>query len=176
MRLLLIFLIHDHWPMTVLWSWPWYPMFHFQNWIIQLSEMYTELKRLEKQIAYDSEEVELKDQLAWARVHVSERESTTLLEQIAKKEEVVKLFNWNRIWWLCFGSSKIHIICSQFIKKTFLRIWRNPRRRWKRWRVLSKTWRQKSNKKLKSYNESETGNKPTFLFNFFNKKNYFSFV
>ena len=67
-------------------------MFHFQNWIIQLSEMYTELKRLEKQIAFDSEEVELKDQLAWARVHVSERESSTLLEQIAKKEEVVKLF------------------------------------------------------------------------------------
>ena len=84
--------------------------------------MYTELKRLEKQIAYDSEEVELKDQLAWARVHVSERESSTLLEQIAKKEEVVKLFNWNRIRWLCFGSSKIHIMCSQFTKKTFLRI------------------------------------------------------
>ena len=59
--------------------------------MIQLNEMYTELKRLEKQIAYDSEEAEAKDQLAWARVYVSERESATLHEQIAKKQEVVRL-------------------------------------------------------------------------------------
>ena len=66
-------------------------MFDFQNGIIQLNEMYTELKRLEKQIAYDSEEAEAKDQLAWARVYVSERESATLHELIAKKQEVLRL-------------------------------------------------------------------------------------
>ena len=66
-------------------------MFDFQNWIIQLNEMYAELKRLEKQIAYDDEEGELLNQLAWARVNVSERESATIHEQIAKKQEVVRL-------------------------------------------------------------------------------------
>ena len=67
------------------------PDHDFQNRIIQLNEMYTELKRLEKQIAYDDEEGELLNQLAWARVNVSERESATIHEQIAKKQEVVRL-------------------------------------------------------------------------------------
>ena len=53
--------------------------------------MYAELKRLEQQIAYDAEEVELKHQLAWARVHASEQEYAGLLQRIAKKSEVMRL-------------------------------------------------------------------------------------
>ena len=53
--------------------------------------MYAELKRLEQQIAYDAEEVELKHQLAWVRVHASEKESAALLQRIAKKNEVMRL-------------------------------------------------------------------------------------
>ena len=40
-------------------------------------------------IAYDAEEAELKHQLAWAKVFVSEKESANLLEEIAKKNEVM---------------------------------------------------------------------------------------
>ena len=53
--------------------------------------MYAELKRLEQQIAYDAEEVELKHQLAWAKVHISEKESAALLQRIAKKNEVMTM-------------------------------------------------------------------------------------
>ena len=42
-------------------------------------------------IAYDAEEAELKNQLAWAKVFVSEKESAKLLEEIAKKNEVMML-------------------------------------------------------------------------------------
>ena len=93
-------------------------MFNFQNRIIQLNEMYTELKRSEKQIGYDSEEVQLKDQLAWARVYVSEEESTTLDEQIAKKEEVVRIFTECLTFLMHLmhsyfgGYPHIHNICS----------------------------------------------------------------
>ena len=58
---------------------------------IQLKAMWAELNRLEKQIAYESEEVKLRHQLAWAKVHVSEQESATLLQRIAKKNEVMSL-------------------------------------------------------------------------------------
>ena len=54
--------------------------------------MYAELKRLEQQIAYDAEEVELKHQLAWAKVHISEKESAALLQRIANKNEVMRFF------------------------------------------------------------------------------------
>ena len=53
--------------------------------------MYAELERLKKLIAYDAEEAELKNQLAWAKVFVSEKESANLLEEIAKKNEVMML-------------------------------------------------------------------------------------
>ena len=53
--------------------------------------MYAELERLKKLIAYDAEEAELKNQLAWAKVFVSEKESAKLLEEIAKKNEVMML-------------------------------------------------------------------------------------
>ena len=53
--------------------------------------MWTELERLAKQIAYGAEEIELKHQLAWAKVHISEQESAALLERIAKKNEVMRL-------------------------------------------------------------------------------------
>ena len=53
--------------------------------------MWAELNRLEKQIAYEAEEVQLRHQLAWAKVHVSEQESATLLQRIAKKNEVMSL-------------------------------------------------------------------------------------
>ena len=51
--------------------------------------MWTQLERLKEQIAYDDEEIELKQQLAWAKVNVSRQESAALLEQIAKKNEVI---------------------------------------------------------------------------------------
>ena len=47
------------------------------------------MERLKEQIAYDDEEIELKQQLAWAKVNVSRQESAALLEQIAKKNEVI---------------------------------------------------------------------------------------
>ena len=51
--------------------------------------MWTQLERLKKEIAYDDEEIELKQQLAWAKVNVSRQESAALLEKIAKKNEVI---------------------------------------------------------------------------------------
>ena len=47
------------------------------------------MERLKKEIAYDDEEIELKQQLSWAKVNVSRQESAALLEQIAKKNEVI---------------------------------------------------------------------------------------
>ena len=46
------------------------------------------MKVLEQQIAYDAEEIELKDQLAWARVHNSEQESAEIARKIATRIEV----------------------------------------------------------------------------------------
>ena len=49
------------------------------------------MKVLEQQIAYDAEEIELKDQLAWARVHISEQESAEMARKIATRIEVLIL-------------------------------------------------------------------------------------
>ena len=60
--------------------------------------MWTQLERLKEQIAYDDEEIELKQQLAWAKVNVSRQESAALLEQIAKKNEVIlTILVWGHI-------------------------------------------------------------------------------
>ena len=62
---------------------------------LQLKEMAEKLKVLEVQIAYDAEEIELKDQLAWARVHISEKESAEMARKIATRIEVLILLLQN---------------------------------------------------------------------------------
>ena len=49
------------------------------------------MKVLEQQIAYDAEEIELKDQLAWARVHISEQESAEMARKIVTRIELLIL-------------------------------------------------------------------------------------
>ena len=53
------------------------------------------MKVLEQQIAYDAEEIELKDQLAWARLHNSEQESAEMARKIATRIEVLILLLQN---------------------------------------------------------------------------------
>ena len=80
--------------------------------------MAEKLKVLEQQIAYDAEEIELKDQLAWARVHISEQESAEMARKIATRIEVLILllqnflkgilhqknfYRLNLIFWIVMG-------------------------------------------------------------------------
>ena len=60
------------------------------------------MKVLEQQIAYDAEEIELKHQLAWARVHISEQESAEMARKIATRIEVLILLLRNFLNIRCF--------------------------------------------------------------------------
>ena len=100
---------------------------HFESPTIQLKEMWTELERLKKQIAYDAEEDQLKQNLAWAKVHVSEQESAALLERIAKKNEVMRLLIPSE------GADTLQLLVTNFAFHTKLdisspRTWQGPRR------------------------------------------------
>lgn len=134
--------------------------------------MWTELERLKKQIAYDAEEDQLKQNLAWAKVHVSEQESAALLERIAKKNEVMRLLIPSE------GADTLQLLVTNFAFHIKLdisspRTWQGPRRGWKRWRGLSKIWRRKGNTKWKTYNESERGNNISNLLVFHSSRFYF---
>ena len=100
---------------------------HFESPTIQLKEMWTELERLKKQIAYDAEEDQLKQNLAWAKVHVSEQESAALLERIAKKNEVMRLLIPSE------GADTLQLLVTNFAFHIKLdisspRTWQGPRR------------------------------------------------